>query len=236
MLKLKDMLKKIFNSLGLILKIILIFFPYKIKRLILIKCYGYELSTKSYIGISFIYPRKLKMDEGAKIGHFNVAIHLDKIVIGKNSSIGRSNWITGFPIGTKSPFFKHDKERKSELIIGKESAITKKHHIDCTNYIHIGDYVTIAGYDSQLLTHSIDVYKSRQDSHPIEIGDYCFVSTRVIILGGALLPAYSVLAAGSVLNKAYHDEWTLYAGVPARSRKTLPMDAKYFKRIGGIVY
>lgn len=210
--------------------------PWKIKMWVLTRFYHYDIHPTARIGLSYIYPKYLEMEEGSSIGHFNVAIHLDKIVLGKNSSIGRSNWITGFPVGTESPFFKHDIARKSELIVGKESAITKKHHIDCTNYIHIGDYVTIAGYDSQFLTHSIDIYESRQDSHPIIIGDYCFVSTKVIVLGGSILPSYSVLAAGAVLNKMYNEEWTLYAGVPAKPKRKIPKEAKYFSRYSGFVY
>ena len=120
--------------------------------------------------------------------------------------------------------------------MGKESAITKNHHIDCTNYIHIGNCVTIAGYNSQFLTHSIDIYESRQDSHPIEIGDYCFVSTGVRVLGGAKLPACSVLGAGAVLNKAYAKERMLYVGVPAVPKKEIPQNAKYFLRKEGFVY
>ena len=196
-------------------KVILQLLPWPLRRKILIKKFGYKIHPTAHIGLSYIYPKYLEMGEGASIGHFNVAIHLDRLVIGENSSIGRSNWITGFPTGTDSRFFSHDESRKSELIMGKESAITKNHHIDCTNYIHIGDFVTIAGYSSQFLTHSIDIYESRQDSHPIEIGDYCFVSTGVRVLGGAKLPAYSVLGAGAVLNKAYTKERMIYVGVPA---------------------
>lgn len=218
------------------IKLILLLFPWSLRRKILIKKFGYKIHPTAHIGLSYIYPKYLEMAAGASIEHFNVAIHLDKIVIGENSSIGRSNWITGFPIGTNSKFFSHDKERKSELIIGRESAITKNHHIDCTNYIHIGDYVTIAGYNSQFLTHSIDIYESRQDSHPIEIGDYCFVSTAVRVLGGAVLPSFSVLGAGAVLNKAYNKERMLYAGVPAVPKKVIPQDAKYFFRKEGFVY
>lgn len=219
-----------------VLKLLLLILPWKIRRIVLIKKYGYKIHPTAHIGFSYIYPKYLEMEEGSSIEHFNVAIHLDKLVVGKNSSIGRKNWITGFPTGTESPFFKHDKERKSELIIGKESAITKNHHIDCTNSIRIGDYVTIAGYNSQFLTHSIDVYESRQDSHPIAIGDYCFVSTGVIILGGVALPPYSLLAAGAVLTKPYTDSWFVYGGVPAKPIKEIPKDAKYFKRINGFVY
>lgn len=221
---------------SVIFNLFLLILPWKIRRKILINRYGYKIHPTAHIGLSYFYPKYLEMAEGASVEHFNIAIHLNKIIIGKNSSIGRSNWITGFPIGTETPFFKHDAERKSELVIGNESAITKNHHIDCTNSIRIGDYVTIAGYNSQLLTHSIDVYKSRQDSRPITIGDYCFVSTGVIVLGGAKLPNCSVLAAGAVLNKAYNDEWTLYAGVPAKPKQSIPKDAKYFSRKQGFIY
>lgn len=162
------------------------------------------------------------MGAGAKIGDLNVAVNLDSMLLGENSTISRGNWITGFPTGTKSKHFAHDKSRRSQLIMGRESAITKNHHIDCTNTITIGDFVTIAGYQSQLLTHSIDVYQGRQDSHPISIGDYCFVSTGVTILGGTALPAHPLLSAGAVLTKQYTEEWKIYAGVPAQTNKRHP--------------
>lgn len=176
------------------------------------------------------------MEEGTHIGHFNIGIHLNKIVLKKNSNISRNNWITGYPIGKGSKHFSHDTERVCELILGQESAITKNHHLDCTNYIHIGDFVTIAGYSSQFLTHSIDIYQSRQDSHPIIIGDYSFISTGVKILGGSSLPAYSVLGAGAVLNKSYTEEWKIYGGVPAKPIKDIPKSAKYFSRSKGFIY
>lgn len=214
----------------------IVFLPWKIKRYFLIRFFKYKIHPTARIGLSYIFPKHLTMKEGSKIGHFNVAIHLNQLSIGKNSTISRSNWITGFPVDTKSKHFAHNKERNSALIIGKESAITKNHHIDCTNTITIGDYVTIAGYNSQLLTHSIDVYENRQDSHPITIDNYCFISTGVILLGGSKLPSYSVLAAGSVLNKEYTEQWGIYGGVPARYIKRIPKDAKYFTRTNGFVY
>lgn len=219
-----------------ILYLFIIFLPWKLKRFCLTKFFKYNIHPSARIGFSFVLPKHLIMEEKATIGHFNVAIHLNLLHIGKNSHIVRSNWITGFPTDKESKHFTHDKDRKSELIIGKETAITKKHHIDCTNTIRIGNYVTIAGYNSQFLTHSIDVYENRQDSHPIIIGDYCFVSTGVIVLGGSILPSHSVLAAGSVLNKELTEEWSIYGGVPAKFIKVIPKDAKYFTRTNGFVY
>lgn len=222
--------------MGFFFHVFLILLPWSIRRRLLNKFLGYEIHPKAKIGFSYIYPKKLIMEEGATIGHLNVAVHIEKVVIKKNSTIARGNWITGFPTDTDSRHFSHDRQRKSELIIGMESAITKKHHIDCTNSIVIGNYVTIAGYDSQFLTHSIDIYRGRQDSHAIIIGDYSFVSTGVRILGGSILPAYSVLGAGAVLNKAYKEEYKLYAGVPAKPIKELPNNAEYFNRANGYIY
>jgi acetyltransferase-like isoleucine patch superfamily enzyme len=116
------------------------------------------------------------------------------------------------------------------------AAITKHHHIDCTSPVSIGKFTTIAGYYSQLLTHSIDIIESRQDSHPISIGDYCFVSTNVVILGGAQLPDYSVLGAKSLLNKKLNQPYALYAGQPAVFVKTIDKEAKYFTRTEPFVY
>lgn len=218
-----------------ILLLLSVFLPWCLKYRLL-NLLGYNISRNAYIGLSIITINHLKMSPGSSIGHFNIIINLEKLEIGENSIIGRNNWITGFPQKNNSRHFKHDKNRLPELIIGKESAITKRHHIDCTNYIHIGDYVTIAGYNSQFLTHSIDIYEGRQDSHPIVIQDYCFVSTGVIILGGSLLPKYSVLAAGAVLNKSFTTEWEIYGGVPARPIKSIDHNAKYFSREQGFIY
>jgi acetyltransferase-like isoleucine patch superfamily enzyme len=219
-----------------LLSVIIILFPWKLQRLLLVKIWKYEIHPTARIGLSYIYPKKLIMKKGSKIGHFNVAVHLDKIEMGENASIGRSNWITGFPTGSNSKHFAHQVDRKSVLMIGKESAITKHHHIDCTNQITIGDFVTVAGYYSQFLTHSIDIYENRQSSNPITIGDYCFVGTNSVILGGAALPAFSVLGANALLNKKYSEQYTLYGGVPAKPTKSISQDAKYFNRVNGFVY
>lgn len=219
-----------------IINLFVILLPWFLKKKVLRSFYKYEIHDKSYIGIAYVFPKKLEMEEGAVIGHLNVAINLDYMYLGKNATIGRNNWITGFPTGTDSKHFAHQRDRRSELILGEESAITKKHHIDCTNSIIIGKYVTIAGYSSQLLTHSIDIYEGRQNSKSIFIGDYCFISTSVIILGGSSLPSYSVLGAGSILNKSFEKKYSLYAGTPAKLVKPLPIEAKYFTREKGFVY
>jgi len=220
----------------LFLKTIIVVLPWPLKRFILVRIFKYEIHPSAKIGLSWIYPKKLIMCANSQIGHFNVAVHLDLVSIGKQSTIARGNWITGFPSNTDSRHFMHQKDRESNLIIGEHSAITKKHHIDCTNLIEIGNFVTIAGYSSQLLTHSVNIELNIQDSKPISIGDYCFVGTSSTILGGANLPSFSVLGANSLLNKSFSIQYRLYGGNPAAEIKELAKDSKYFNREVGFVY
>ena len=220
----------------LIVKVITFLLPWRLKRFLLIRFFKYEIHPSAKIGYSWIYPKKLIMHSNSKIGNLNVAIHLDLISIGKYSSISRGNWITGFPSKTNSKHFSHQNKRESKLLIGEHSAITKNHHIDCTSTITIGNFVTIAGYNSQLLTHSINILENRQDSSPIIIGDYCFVSTNVVVLGGAHLPSYSVLGAKAMLNKKMNQGYCLYGGIPAKFINEIPKTAKYFNRSTGFIY
>jgi serine acetyltransferase len=210
--------------------------PWPLKRWFLVKFFKYNIHPSARIGLAWVYPAHLEMAEKSIIHHFTVIIHLDLVRIGYDSSIGRSNWVTGMSTKTESEYFKGQPDRKAELIMGKFSHFTKGHHVDCTNSIIVGDFVTIAGYQSQFLTHSINIYKNIQDSAPIYIGDYTFVGTNVVVLGGSKLPAYSVLGAKSLLNKAYTEEWKLYAGVPAKPVSDISKDAKYFYRKDGFVY
>ena len=219
----------------IILKGILVLLPWYLKRPLLQLFFKFELSPSARIGFSWIYPKRLCLKSGSSIGSMCVAVNLELIQLGEYSSIGRGNWITGFPIGTNSSHFSHQSNRKAELIVGNHSAISKNHHIDCTNCLRIGSYTTIAGYGSQFLTHSINLYTNKQDSWPITIGSYCFVGTSCVVVGGAILPDYSVLGASSLLNKQYAEDWTLYAGVPARPIKIIDRSALYFSRTIGYV-
>jgi acetyltransferase-like isoleucine patch superfamily enzyme len=218
----------------MLLKLIIFLFPWKLKRWFLVRIFGFDIDRSARIGLAWIYPKHLRMGKEARIDHFTVAIHLDSIELGDFATIGRSNWITGHPGGSKKHFV-HQTDRRPQLLVGEHSAITKRHYLDCTNEIRVGRFVTIAGHRSEILTHSIDVLAGRQDSKPIEIGDYCFIGTRCIVLGGARLPSQSVLAAGAVLTRAFEASFSLYGGVPARLLKAIPKEAQYFHRTAGFV-
>ena len=219
----------------MLLKLLTILLPWSLRRRALNRWFGYRIDHTARIGLSWIFPDELVMGPGARIGHFNVAIHLKRMEMGTASTIGRRNWITGFPLNGDSPHFAHQADRAPVLILGDHSAITKNHHIDCTHAVRIGKFTTIAGYYSQILTHSIDIIGGRQDSKPITIGDYCFIGTNVVILGGGAVPEYSVVGAKSLVNQAFDETYHLYGGVPAKPIKKLPNDAAYFNRSSGWV-
>ena len=188
----------------------------------------------SRIGIAWVFPKQLILNKQARIGHLTVCKGLNLLQLGQHATIGRLNWITATPSKSKI-HFSHQKDRRPELILSDHSAITNRHLIDCTNSVIIGKFSTIAGFYSQVITHSIDLEHCIQSSSPIKIGDYCFIGTNSVLLGGCALPSYSVLGAKSLLNKHYSESYYLYMGVPAKPEKSLSSQLSYFLRSRGYV-
>ena len=220
--------------LKVVIQCMLFFLPWRIRRRLLNLFFNFDLDQTSHIGFSFFFNSHLTMSANSKIGHLNVFKDIARVQLHENSSIGRLNWISGFPLSNKKNF-QHVQNRKPELIIREHAAITNRHLVDCTDLVHIGKYSTVAGYRSQILTHSIDLHESRQSCKSVYIGDYCFVGTSSVLLGGSKLPDYSVLGACSLLNEHYQTGHTLYGGVPARPITSLNSEMKYFHRKTGFV-
>jgi len=218
----------------MILKFLSLLLPWPLRRRLLSLVFGYRLHPTSRIGLAWIFPKQLSMDAHSQIGHLTLCKGLDLLQLGPYASIGRGNWITGFPAGS-SKHFVHQDNRRPRLLIGEHASITHRHLIDCTDTVSIGDFSTFAGFRSQILTHSIDIETCCQTSAPVSIGKYCFLGTDCVVLGGSLLPDNSVLGAKSLLNKQYHEEYWLYAGVPAKPVKRLANDLAYFSRPVGFV-
>jgi len=209
--------------------------PWGFRRSLLEKQFGYSIHPTSRIGLAWIFPRQLVMEEGSRIGHLNVCKNIDLFHLGAHAVVGQLNWITGFPSGP-SRHFAHQPDRRPELILERHSGVSSRHLIDCTARVRIGAFATIAGFRSQLLTHSIDLAAGRQTAEPIDIGDYCFTGTNSVMLGGSALPHHSILGAQSLLNKKWEQPYQLYAGVPAKPIKELPPEMEYFRRTEGFVW
>lgn len=218
-----------------ILMLLSLLLPWGMRRTFLEKQFGYTIHPSCRIGVSCVFPTRLIMEEGSHIGNLTVCKNIDLLHLKAHASIGNGNWITGFPLGP-SRHFADEKDRQPQLIVGEHAALTHRHLIDCTNSVVIGKFTTIAGFQSQILTHSIDIEKSRQVSAPVRVGDYCFVGTNSVLLGGSALPDFCVLGAKSLLNKAFTESHQLYGGVPARPIEKLSPDFEYFRRTEGFVF
>jgi serine acetyltransferase len=218
-----------------LLLLLSVLLPWPLRRVLLVRAFGWKLHPTSRIGLAWVVPRFLQMDAHSRIGQFTVCKGMDRLHLHEYARIGRLNWITGFPSGHPR-HFAHQPDRCPELVLGRHAAITNRHLIDCTAAVIIGDFSTFAGFQSQILTHAIDLEQCRQAAEPVVIGRYCFVGTNCVLLGGSRLPDYSVLGAKSLLRTAFSEEYTLYAGVPAAPRKALTANLKYFQRQEGFVW
>jgi acetyltransferase-like isoleucine patch superfamily enzyme len=215
--------------------ILCIALPWVVRRRLLHALLGYDLHPTSRVGFAVLLPKRLVMGPNSSVGALTVCRGVDLLELQESASIGRLNWITGYPSGDNQ-FFGSAVGRQPRLVLREHAAITHRHLLDCTAAVTIGPYTTIAGYHSQILTHSIDLSQSRQDARPIAIGSFCFVGTNCVILGGSSLPDYCVLGAASLLNRHFAKSHCLYAGVPARSVKELSPELRYFSRTQGPVH
>lgn len=221
-------------SLSILLRALIVCLPWCLRRILLENIYGYRIHRTAKIGFSWVFPDKLEMEEHSRIGHLTVCKGLSRLKLGASACLGNLNWITGFPRHLRT-FFADNVSRAPELSLGAHAAITHRHLIDCTDRVAIGDFTTVAGFHTQILTHSVNLQANKQTAAPVSISSYCFVGTRCTILPGSLLPDHCVLAAGSVLEREQIDSYSLYGGVPARAIKSLPEDWQYFSRSVGFV-
>jgi acetyltransferase-like isoleucine patch superfamily enzyme len=215
----------------LFLHLFLMFFPWWLRRRLLCWLFKYKIDKTARIKFSIIMPKQLEMGPRTKIGSFCLCKNIDRLVMKEDSGMGSFHLITGIPTSNKI-HYQHIKDRKCEMVLGKCVGIPSRKFFDCNGGIYIGDYTTVAGQWTQFLTHSLDIYNSRQNAKPIIIGKYCFIGTGCILMPGSSLPNHSVLGAGAVLNKTMTEEWMIYAGVPAIPKKKIdPSNVPWMQRL-----
>jgi len=167
--------------------------------------------------------RSFELGPQASFGSANVVKNMSRISLGEDAMIGRWNLMSSHPL-----FVRHLPDGGS-LVLGDHAKITSRHQLDCSGSVRLGAFASIAGHQSRVMSHSVDLTRNAQAAFPVVIGERAFVGTRVLILGGAVLPPRSVLGAGSVLTRSRPDpEAGLWAGVPARHRG--PVSGAWFDR------
>lgn len=218
-----------------ILQILVMFLPWMVRRWLLVKLLGYRIHPTARIARSLVLADRVSMAEGSVIKNLTMIKGLTELTLDPRGRIGNLNWITGLP-ANDPVFFRDEPDRVSALVVGEAASITNRHLFDCSNRIVIGRFTTIGGFRSQFLTHSIDIGPNRQTSRPIEIGEYCFTGTGVIVIKGAMLGSRCVLGAGSMLRSQVKEEYKLVSGCPAKPVRDINPEDKYFHRTSGGVY
>jgi len=217
-----------------ILAAIIAILPRKLKPFFYKVLLGYSIHPTASIGVSLIVVENCRIDENARIGSFNVVKDLSDFRVGENSIIGSFNWISGFPL-SRDDYFIDSFDRIPALMVGRHSAITSRHIIDCTDSVTIGDFSTVGGFRSQILTHAINFERNIQTAAPVMIGSYSFLSTCCVVLKGTVIGDYVVVGANSTARGVLHSPYSLYVGAPAKRTGEFPSDAGYFLRKNGVV-
>jgi len=102
------------------------------------------------------------------------------------------------------------------LRIGEDTIIGSNAFLDGRGSLIIGSHVDIASeimiYNSE---HDLESEDFRARTETVEIGDFCFIGPRAIILPGVKIGKGAVVAAGAVVTRDV-PEFAIVGGVPAK--------------------
>ena len=82
----------------MIFQLIIMFFPWAIRRRLLIWSYGYEIDKTARIGKSIILAHHLKMAPKSRIHNGIICKRIDLLEMGEDSGIASLTFITGFSV------------------------------------------------------------------------------------------------------------------------------------------
>lgn len=216
------------------------FLPQPLKQASYRWFFRYRIGRNVRIGCSYLDCQSLTIADGVSIGHLNVLWGCGEVRVGARARIGLANILRGgalidldsysvigrLNIINAIPEAEVINEFDSTFSLGHGAVIVSEHRIDFTDRVTIGRRSILGGRNSSLWTHN------RQQTHPIEIGEFCYVGSEIRMAPGSALPARSVVGIGAVVTKKISEEWTLIAGVPAKVVKPLDEDDRrlvYYK-------
>jgi len=212
-------------------------FPGFAKRALYRLLFGYRIGPHVRIGVSLLDARRVELGPGSSIGHLSAIVSVGTLELGAAARVGALNIIRGgervslgdygevMRLNVLNAIPDHDctTAPESVLELGPGTVITSGHRIDFTDRVTLGKNVIIGGRNSSLWTHN------RQETAPIEIGDFCYLGSEVRLAPGAKLPSECILGIGAVLTGEIKEPRSLVAGVPAKVIR--PLDEKDLARI-----
>jgi carbonic anhydrase/acetyltransferase-like protein (isoleucine patch superfamily) len=214
-----------------LLALLIVVLPSALRRRVGRAVLGWDVHPTAYIGPSLILVSKLTMGPGSSIGPLNVVRGLEELRLAEGAKIAERNWVSGFPLGFQP--FEHSPNRNPALILGRYAEITVGHKIDCSDRVELHDHAVVAGFQTTILTHSLDLVRDRHVTRPVEIGEHSAVMTDCVLLSGTRVPDHCIVSAGSVVNTKLGEDYTFYSGNPARAERPLPETMRFFHRVDG---
>ncbi|MBP9663358.1 MAG: hypothetical protein KBD94_01960 [Pyrinomonadaceae bacterium] len=197
--------------------------------------FGYKIGRRVRIGFSVIDVAECEIGDDVRIGHFNVFTRIGKITIGEHTRIGALNIFRGgdeISIGRYCDILRLNEinsipepemvgEAEPRFVLGDGSMIGASHKIDFTDRVTFGKRVILGGRNSSVWTHN------RQQTEPVEVGDYSYLGSEIRMAPGARVPAKCIVGMGSVVTKRFENEYWLIGGVPAVEVKELNEDGRF---------
>lgn len=133
-----------------------------------------------------------------------------RIKIGKGTSIHMKTFIDG-----------------QNIIIGKNTVINRSCYLDGRGALIIGNKVSISPHVHVItVSHDMNSPYFENVFTTVEIKDYVWIGSRVVILQGVKIGEGAVIGAGSVVTKDV-EPFTFVAGVPAIKIKDRNRDLVY---------
>jgi acetyltransferase-like isoleucine patch superfamily enzyme len=211
------------------------FLPSFLKRPFYRWFFGYRIGKRVRIGISIIDARECEIDDDVSIGHLNVVMRVQKLVVKDHVRIGHLNIIRGgdlVSLGRYAEIIRLNEINSipnpevvnpidPTFILGDGSIVTTGHKIDFTDRVEIGRRVILGGRNSSLWTHN------RQRTMPITIGPMVYIGSEIRMAPGSGIGARCIVGIGSVITARLEEEGKLVAGVPAKTIKELSSEDKF---------
>ncbi len=185
---------------------------------------GYQIGRDVRIGFSpFIGVRRCHIGDHTRIGSFNLFTQVQNLEIGEYVRIGNLNVFRGgdrIAVGSYATILRLNlfnaitevdavNPLEPVLDLGPGVFIATGHWLDFTDSIHIGAHCIIGGRHSSFWTHN------RQRTRPITVGVHTYLGSEIRVAPGVEIPAFSIVALGSVLTGNMDRPRVLIGGNPA---------------------
>jgi len=203
--------------------------PSRARRWVHTRLLGHEIDPTARLGRSLVDVDRLVMGPGSAIASCSVIRGCEEVNLAEEAAIGPLVWVNA--VRRDKHYFVDQPLRRPVLRLKRAALISCLHMVDCCDLVEIGAYSGLAGFGSQIMTHTVDVVRVKQVAKPVIVGDHSLISTSSVLLPGAVVPDNAIVSAGSVVKGPLAEGHTLYEGVPAVAKRPLKPELAFFHRV-----